>query len=67
MRADRERLAELESETTRLEEEAERYRTAAESVLHQLDWCIDYFNRYRMTQAARSLRENCGQIRRRYL
>lgn len=61
------RLAELKSETARLESEAEQYRTAAESALDQLDWCIDYFNRSRQSRIAKSLRENCGQIRRRYL
>jgi hypothetical protein len=62
-----ERLAELKSETARLVDEAEQYRTAAESALDQLDWCIDYFNRSRQSRIAKSLRENCGQIRRRYL
>jgi hypothetical protein len=67
MAADRERLAELKSETARLEKEAQRYRTAAESTLDQLDWCIDYLNRSRQSRIAKSLRANCGQIRRRYL
>jgi predicted nuclease with TOPRIM domain len=67
MQADRERLKELKAATARLENEAEQYRTAAESALAQLDWCVDYFNRSRQIRIAKSLRANCGQIRRRYL
>jgi hypothetical protein len=67
MQADRDRLKELKAATARLENEAEQYRTAAESALDQLDWCVDYFNRSRQIRIAKSLRANCGQIRRRYL
>ncbi len=67
MQADRERLKELKAATARLENEAEQYRAAAESALDQLDWCVDYFNRSRQIRIAKSLRANCGQIRRRYL
>ena len=36
-------VAELEQEVHFLMEEVERYRSAAEDALQQLDWCIGYF------------------------
>jgi hypothetical protein len=38
--------------------EADRYRTAAEETLEQLDWCIHYLYRIRKPEIARSLDKN---------
>jgi hypothetical protein len=42
--------------------EAERYREAAELVLDQLQWCIDYLYRIRKPALAKGLRANRDQI-----
>lgn len=36
------RVAELQREIDHLMEEVERYRSAAEDAIQQLDWCIGY-------------------------
>jgi hypothetical protein len=41
--AENDRVEEPELEVARLMKEVERYRTAAEEALQQLDWCIGYF------------------------
>lgn len=43
--------------------DAERYRTAAEAALDQLDWCIAYFHRIRKSPVATALARNQAQIR----
>jgi hypothetical protein len=58
-----------EMSTTRAEgegsrdEEAERYRQAAEMVLDQLDWCVDYLREIRKPQIARAIARNQRHIR----
>ena len=37
------RIEQLEAELDHLMHEVERYRSAAEDALQQLDWCIGYF------------------------
>jgi hypothetical protein len=64
---ERERIAELEQEVDRLMREVDRYRTAAEDALQQLDWCIGYFAGNRKPAIARALNGNQVQIRRQFL
>ena len=45
--------------------EAERYRTAAEATLDQLDWCIAYLHRINKSPIAAALARNRSEIRRR--
>jgi hypothetical protein len=47
-----------------LEDDAERYRAAAEATLDQLDWCIAYLHRIRKSPIATALARNQSQIRR---
>jgi hypothetical protein len=46
------------------EKTADRYRTAAEDALRQLDWAIDYLHRIRKTDISRALARNRSYIRR---
>ena len=61
------RSAELEQELARLMKEADRYRTAAEDALQQLDWCIGYFAGSHKPAIARALNRNPTHIRQRVL
>jgi hypothetical protein len=40
------------------EEEMERYRSAAESTLRQVEWCIAYLHRIRKSALAESIEMN---------
>jgi len=62
--ADSDHVEELEAEVARLMNEVDRYRTAAEDALQQLDWCIGYFAGAHKGQIARELSANRVQIRR---
>jgi hypothetical protein len=42
--------------------EADRYRTAAEETLNQLDWVIQYLHRIRKHQIADVLKQNRDHI-----
>jgi hypothetical protein len=46
------------------EQEADRYRKAAEDALQQLDWAIGYLHGIRKVQISRALAKNRSQIRR---
>jgi hypothetical protein len=46
------------------QEEAERYRLAAEEALNQLDWCVNYLYRIRKDRIASALEKNRSTIRR---
>ena len=46
------------------QEDAERYRHAAEDALQQLDWCIGYFHGIQKVEISRVLARNRGFIRR---
>ena len=66
----RERRSEVESleaEITELEHEVERYRTACEDTLQQLDWCIGYFTGCNKRGVAKALSANRSAIRRNIL
>ena len=60
-------VAELQQEVDHLMEEVERYRSAAEDALQQLDWCIGYFAGSKKGELAHSLSANRSHIRRTYL
>lgn len=47
-----------------LREELDRFRTATEDALQQLDWCIGYFVGCNKTGIAKSLSANRSYIRR---
>jgi hypothetical protein len=67
MSAETDQIAELEAEVARLMKEVERYRSAAEDALQQLDWCIGYFAGSHKGQVARVLSANRSHIRSQYL
>jgi hypothetical protein len=46
------------------QEEADRYRKAAEDALQQLDWAIGYLHGIRKVQISRALAKNRSYIRR---
>ena len=45
------------------QEEADRYRKAAEDALQQLDWAIGYLHGIRKTEISKSLAKNRSYIR----
>lgn len=47
------------------DEEAARYRKAAELALDQLDWCIEYLRRIHKARIAKQLAKNHSSISRR--
>jgi hypothetical protein len=59
--------AALEKQVADLMREVDRYRTACEDSLQQLDWCIGYFTGCNKTGVARALSANRATIRRRLL
>ncbi len=67
MSAESDRIAELEGEVAHLMEDVERYRSAAEDTLQQLDWCIGYLAGCHKGQVAKVLSANRSHIRRQYL
>lgn len=67
MSAESDRIAELEHEVENLMEEVERYRSASEDALQQLEWCIGYLAGCRKGQVAKILSANRSHIRRQYL
>lgn len=46
-----------------LREELDRYRSAAQDTLEQVDWCIGYLTAQRLTGPAATLRQNRAHIR----
>ena len=63
MAADEDRVKELELEVERLMREVDKYRTATEDALQQLDWCIGYFTGSNKQRLAKSLGANRAYIR----
>ena len=53
-----------QEEVDRKQEEADRYRKAAEDALQQLDWAIGYLHGIRKLEVSRSLARNRTYIRR---
>ena len=65
--ADTEQIEDLERQMDHLMQEVERYRSAAEDALQQLDWCIGYFAGCQKGRVAKVLSANRSQIRRQYM
>jgi hypothetical protein len=65
--SDADRIKELELELQRLMEEVDKYRTATEDALQQLDWCIGFFTGSNKSNIAKSLGANRAYIRRHLL
>lgn len=61
------RVEQLEGELDDLMHDVERYRSAAEDALQQLEWCIGYFSGTQKGHVARVLSANRSHIRREYL
>jgi len=47
----------------KLQDEADRYRQAAEDALQQLDWCIGYLHGIHKTKISQALARNRNHIR----
>ena len=45
-----------------LEEEADRYRAAAEHTLEDLEWCVNYLHKIRKPELANQLERNRKEI-----
>ena len=65
--SDADRIKELELELQRLMEEVDKYRTATEDALQQLDWCIGFFTGSNKSNIAKLLGANRAYIRRHLL
>jgi len=63
MAEDSERVNELRRRISDLESEVERFRTASEDALQQLDWCIGYLHGIRKVGISRALAKNRAYIR----
>jgi len=63
----RSRQGDLEDQLADLMEEVDRYRTACEDTMQQLDWCIGYFTGTNKRAVAKSLSANRSSIRRQLL
>jgi hypothetical protein len=60
-------VQELEAQVVDLMKQVERFRTACEDTLQQLDWCIGYFTGCNKRSVAKSLSANRSAIRRNLL
>jgi len=67
MASEEDRVKELELEVQRLMHEVDKYRSATEDTLQQLDWCIGYFTGCNKSTIAKSLSANRSYIRRHLL
>jgi hypothetical protein len=56
-------LEKLRMQNAQLMEEVDKYRTATEDALQQLDWCIGYFTASKNRGVAKSLGSNRAYIR----
>jgi hypothetical protein len=63
MSAETDRIEELERQSIELLGEVDRFRTASEDALQQLDWCIGYFTGCGKSKIAKALGANRAQIR----
>jgi len=55
------------TQTEKKQDEADRYRRAAEDALQQLDWAIGYLHGIKKTEISRALAKNRSFIRRRLM
>ena len=60
-------MQELEAQVADLMKQVDRFRTACEDTLQQLDWCIGYFTGCNKRSVAKSLSANRSAIRRNLL
>ena len=60
-------VEELEAQVAELMQQVDRFRTACEDTLQQLDWCIGYFTGCNKRSVAKSLSANRSAIRRNLL
>lgn len=67
MASDSDQTQELERRVEELMHEVDRYRTATEDALQQLDWCIGYFTGTNKKSIAQALGSNRAYIRRHLL
>lgn len=58
-----ERVRQLEAEVLHLMEEVDRYRTATDDLLQQINWCIGYLAATKQGRIASSLSVNREHIR----
>jgi len=55
------------TQTEKKQDEADRYRRAAEDALQQLDWAIGYLHGIKKTEISRALAKNRSFIRQRLM
>jgi hypothetical protein len=67
MSSETDRIAELERTVEGLMHDVDRYRTATEDALQQIDWCIGYFTGCNKPGIAKSLGSNRAYIRKHIL
>jgi hypothetical protein len=67
MASDTNRTEELERTVHDLMKDVDRYRTATEDALQQIDWCIGYFTGSNKTSIAKALSSNRAYIRKHLL
>jgi hypothetical protein len=60
----RQSTSQRSTETQKKQDEADRYRQAAEDALQQLDWAIGYLHGIRKTEISKALARNRTFIRR---
>jgi hypothetical protein len=65
--SDTDRIEELERTVHDLMKDVDRYRSATEDALQQIDWCIGYFTGCNKTSIAKSLGANRAYIRKHIL
>lgn len=58
-----ERTEQLRQQIKDLRAELDRYRSAAQDTLEQVDWCIGYLTAQKVAGAAAMLRQNRAHIR----
>jgi hypothetical protein len=67
MSSETDRIEELERTVHDLMLDVDRYRTATEDALQQLDWCIGYFTGCNKSTLAKALGSNRAYIRKHLL
>jgi len=67
MSSETERTRELERTVHDLMHDVDRYRTATEDALQQIDWCIGYFTGCNKASIAKALSANRAYIRKHLL
>ena len=63
----RRRQSNSQSDSSKKQDETDRYRQAAEDALQSLDWAIGYLHGIRKTEISKALAQNRSSIRRRLM